>query len=455
MCVGKWAKGQGKERIGQGNRGIGELETGKGEGGNEKERRRVAPLLCLVVGLVLSAPGNEGNVYAQECPEPAPQTSGSHSFRHVGESFDIPVSLADCQAIALTVRWANGRNNGSLFNLTFLDSDNRPLYMKQISAFLTGTFEFPLLSFEQPYGSLSVMSIPAMVTIQAVPPFGLPATLSYTVTRVNRRSRPPRPQQTKLRGLDSSLFATLQTAPGVVLAETPAYTLSEIALAEPRELELRGKGKTVRRAFRLLLKGEYSTAYSSSRIDLVWLDDVVLPAFRIGAGSEVGALIFDEAVLKSGVELAVSNLEASKVYLLPERLKYESNLQSPGSNVTTAKGVEETGLADEGNVVVEISNALRVIGGRRQPLVQIHLRTSRPFPARESALRLQVGKRFFLDELSGDHTGRSLTLTLTPEMFAELREGADIVAFFNRPDRSGYAAGDVWYFGRLKKSLLH
>ena len=34
------------------------------------------------------------------------------------------------------------------------------------------------------------------------------------------------------------------------------------------------------------------------------------------------------------------------------------------------------------------------------------------------------------------------------------KEGADIVAFFNRPDRSGYADADVWFFGRLNKSLL-
>jgi len=56
--------------------------------------------------------------------------------------------------------------------------------------------------------------------------------------------------------------------------------------------------------------------------------------------------------------------------------------------------------------------------------------------------------------LSGDYTGRSLTLTLTPEMFAQLRDGADIVAFFNRPDRSGFADSDIWYFGKLNKSLL-
>jgi len=81
------------------------------------------------------------------------------------------------------------------------------------------------------------------------------------------------------------------------------------------------------------------------------------------------------------------------------------------------------------------------------------LHTNRPFPPREDALQLQIGKRFFLDELTGDFTGRTLTLTLTREMFDELTDGADIVAFFDKPDRSGSAGEAVWCFGKLKKGL--
>ena len=101
-----------------------------------------------------------------------------------------------------------------------------------------------------------------------------------------------------------------------------------------------------------------------------------------------------------------------------------------------------------------IKNSARVIGGRRQPLVQMQLRTSRPFPARDSALQLQVGRRLFVDELAGDFTGRTLTLTLTPEMFAELSDGAAIMAFYGKPDGSGSSGNDVWYFGRLNKRLV-
>jgi hypothetical protein len=139
--------------------------------------------------------------YAQQCPDPVPQTSGSHSFRQQGESFEIPISLADCQPVVFELRWANGRNNGSNFHVTFLDGDNQPIYTKEISAFLTGSFEFPFATLEpQPWltagGTLSVVSgatVPRAVTIQAVRPFAFPATISYRVTRMGGRHRSEEP----------------------------------------------------------------------------------------------------------------------------------------------------------------------------------------------------------------------------------------------------------------------
>ncbi|MGH9907313.1 MAG: hypothetical protein ACRD8U_17225, partial [Pyrinomonadaceae bacterium] len=59
-----------------------------------------------------------------------------------------------------------------------------------------------------------------------------------------------------------------------------------------------------------------------------------------------------------------------------------------------------------------------------------------------------------LNELSGDHTGRVLTVSLTPEMFSELEDGAEIVAFFGDSESGGPATRDVWNFGRLDKALL-
>lgn len=401
---------------------------------NARNNRQMRIAFCFVVVLGWAQSLTE-ITKAQECPDPAPQTSGSHLFRHVGETFEIPIALGDCQAIALTLRWSNGRNNGGLLNLTFLDGDDRPLYAKQVSAFMTGVFEFPLVPVEQQsYGLMSVQSVPALVTVQTAYPFGAPAAFSYTITRANRRPRG------RLRGIDSKLATSLQTASGRLLSTTSGYTLTEVTLPEPRELELPGKRKTVRNAFRILLAPEKVAAFGNP-IDLIWIDDIAVPVFSSGATS--GALIFDEAVLRNGSEIAVSNLATGRFQPFPERLVYQS--RSSGG---------ELALSEEGNEVVAIKNSARVIGGRRQPLVQMQLRTSRPFPARNSALHLQVGRRLFVDELAGDFTGRTLTLTLTPEMFAELSDGAAIMAYYGKPDGSGSAGNDVWYFGRLNKSVV-
>ena len=400
----------------------------------KKSKRRLRIALCSALVLGWSQSLTE-IAKAQECPDPAPQTTGTHMFRRVGETFEIPIALGDCQAIALTLRWSNGRNNGGLLNLTFLDSDDRPLYAKQVSAFMTGVFEFPLMPVEQQgYGMMSVQSVPALVTVQTAYPFGAPAAFSYTITRANRRPRG------RLRGIDAKLATSLETASGRLLSTTSGYTVTELALPEPRELELPGKRKTVRTAFRIQLAPE-KVATLGNPIDLIWIDDVAVPVFR--NGTTAGALIFDEAVLRNGAEIAVSDLAASRFQSLPERLVYQS--RSSGG---------ELAMSEEGNVVVAIKNSVRVIGGRRQPLVQMQLRTSRPFPARDNALHLQVGRRLFVDELAGDFTGRTLTLTLTPEMFAELTEGATIMAFYGKPDGSGSSGNDVWYFGRLNKRLV-
>lgn len=106
------------------------------------------------------------------------------------------------------------------------------------------------------------------------------------------------------------------------------------------------------------------------------------------------------------------------------------------------------------NEVVSIHSAVRLIGSSRVPLVLIELKTARPFPVRDTALQLQIGKRLFLNELSGDFTGRTLILSLTPEMFAELQDGSEMVAFFGDPQGRDSSGGDKWDFGRLDKKML-
>jgi hypothetical protein len=283
-------------------------------------------LLLPAAGLFLIGPGNaygQDRTDQQACAEAGARTSGTHIFRRQGESIEIQISggpasgnkgderasLADCQAVALELRWGNGRNNGSNFSVTFVDSTNRPIYTRQLNGFLTGTIQFslsPASSLEsRPWlGTPWMISVPSSVTIQAVSPFAPPANLSYRVIRQARASR--------------------------------------------EKTEERRKAET---------------------------------------GKE--------------------------------------------------------------NEIVSIHNAVRLIGSSRVSLVQIELKTARPFPVKDIPLQLQIGKRVFLNELSGDYTGRNLNVSLTPEMFLELEDGAEIIAFFDKPE-----SGDVWHFGPLNKKLL-
>jgi hypothetical protein len=103
--------------------------------------------------------------------------------------------------------------------------------------------------------------------------------------------------------------------------------------------------------------------------------------------------------------------------------------------------------------IVSIHEAIRLIGASRLSLVQIELRTSRPFPVRDVPLRLQIGSKVFLDELSGDYTGRKLTLSLTPAIFAELNNGADVVAFFGEANAKASPDKNIWRFGKLNKAM--
>ena len=353
-----------------------------------------------------------------------------------------------------------------------------------MSVFQSGRFELPFASLDaQPwFAAGTIVAIPATVVIQTVKPFASPAGLSYTVTRMAARvrSRPRAESQvvaqpTSLsksepifaRGpvLDDQVAMKLRTAEGRLLAqgqgswasgtgEAVRYKLKELKLPEPREMEINGRRETIEFAYRLTISEaawqssqQVGTAQlpALSKFGLIWLDDAALPTFSLDS-QEVSTLIYDRSVLRDGAQVSVSNSDGSDMRSLAERLKYQPNVQSPTSSVQPGKDREE------GNEVVSIRNAVRVIGAARMPLVQIELRTRRPFPLKDSALQLQIGKRFFLNELTGDHTGRTLTLTLTQEMFAELEQGSEIVAFFDKPDRSGFAGPDIWNFGKLDKS---
>jgi hypothetical protein len=255
------------------------------------------------------------------CDDIPGQTSASYRFRRLGEAIEIPLrnNDDDCEPVAIDLHWSNGRNNGSNFNVTFLDARNRPVYARQISAFMSGVLQLPLSSMESQavYGSsMALISVPTTIRIQTVSPFAGSALLSYSIERIAVR----RKERTGEEG-----------------------------------------------------KGERESTGSSQN-------------------------------------------------------------------------------GKEGNEVVSIRDTVRLIGSTRLPLVQIELKTNRPFPVKDVPLQLQIGKKVFLDELSGDYTGRKLTLSLTPEMFAALNDGDEIVAFYGKTSANESSGVDVWHFGKLQKS---
>ncbi len=263
---------------------------------------------------------------AQVCPDPPPQTSGVHRFRHEGESFDIPITVTGCNAVALNLRWSNGSNNGSNFAVTFLDVDDRPIYTKVLFGFLTGTFQFPFASFNsEPWlGSGSMYSLPAKVTIQAVSPFYAPSAISYTVTRASGRPQPK---------LDETIAMSLRTAAGKVLtqssgrgatSESLAYKLEEVTLTEPAQMESYGAQENIEKALRLTLSG----AALPQKFDLIWIDDAALPVLWRNGFREAGTLIFDFSVLRDGAEMSLSNSDGTEMRSFPETLRLPNTLKN-------------------------------------------------------------------------------------------------------------------------------
>jgi hypothetical protein len=363
-----------------------------------------------------------------------PQTVGTHRFRQSGESIQIPITIGDCQPVALELRWSNGANNGSNFVVTFLDEGRQPIYSKLIWGFLTGNQQFPFGGPDAPWlGSASLMAIPATVTIQAVQPYAYPSSISYRVTRLARHP----PPEVKAVRLDDAVISKVRVLPGRVITKAnDLIRLEELALTEPVEVDLYGKTQVIESAYRLVV-----TSGDHSQAKFLWIGDAALPIFRTSGSFEVAALIYDPAILREGAEISGSQTDGTGLQPIG-RLSFSEKykpMNSPSS--------------EDGNDIVRIHSGARLIGATRRPLVQIELKTARPFPAKESPLRLQVGKQIFSYELSGDASGRVLMLTLAEDQFAALKDKSEVVAFFDQPDRSGAAGRNIWCFGTLDKSL--
>jgi hypothetical protein len=210
------------------------------------------------------------------------------------------------------------------------------------------------------------------------------------------------------------------------------YRLEEVDLQKPLGFEIRGKTHHLSTVLRLTITSE-----SISGAHTIWIDDAALPrVFGLGAHA-IGTFIYDRSILRDGAEISVS--DSREFVTLPERLRLPKELLST---------IEP--LSEEGNSIVGIHSLLRIAGSVRRPMIQIEMRTNRPFIARNALLQAQIGKQIFM----AGGAGRAAGVFLTPEQFAQLKDGAEVIAFYNSPDRSGALAKEIWYFGRLNKRML-
>jgi hypothetical protein len=210
------------------------------------------------------------------------------------------------------------------------------------------------------------------------------------------------------------------------------YKLEEVDLQKPLEFVIRGKTHRLSTVLRLTITSE-----SIQGAHTIWVDDAALPrVFGLGAHA-IGTFIYDRSILRDGAEISVS--DSKEFITLPERLRLPEEFRST---------IEP--LIEEGNAIVGIHSLLRIAGSVRRPMIQIEMRTDRPFPVRSAALQVQIGKESFIAGGSGSAAG----VFLTREQFARLKNGAELIAFYNSPDRNGALAKDIWYFGRLNKSML-
>lgn len=215
-----------------------------------------------------------------------------------------------------------------------------------------------------------------------------------------------------------------------------SYKLEEVNLPQPVELEIRGRKELAQSALRLTI-----TSGANLHAHLIWIDDASIRGVW-GAGEEgVAAFITDRSILRDGAVISVSH--NGTLYELPERLKLPQSIKA---NLKPA--------AVEAGNTTNIRSALRITGAVRQPLIEIEFQTGRKFLIMNSDYTAQSGKRFFRN-LFVDYAAGRAVLSLTPEEFAQLKDGdlmaVSVVGVVN------YGAGGgpgVWLYGRLDKSLL-
>jgi hypothetical protein len=210
------------------------------------------------------------------------------------------------------------------------------------------------------------------------------------------------------------------------------YRLEEVPLDKPIDIFV-GKKQRIESVIRLTITGK-----SIARANVIWINDARLTGLWSNGLGQIGTFIGDRSILEAGATISVQDSEG--MHWLPEVLKLPE---------TFPVGIAS--VSHEGNVIVGIRRSFRVFGSVRQPLVQIELSTSRPFPVRNAALQVQIGKQFFSNELAT--INGSLIVSLPPEIFATLKNGAEVLAGFSF-SRNGGLSDELRYFGRLDKNML-
>ena len=220
------------------------------------------------------------------------------------------------------------------------------------------------------------------------------------------------------------------------------YRLEEVPLSKPLQLQIRGRKEIVRSTLRITITSEL---IQGSHI--IWVDDAALGAVELG-GKGMAAIIYDRSILRDGAVIAVSNHNGGDLYYLPERLELPESFRATIRPPTT----------EDGNTYT-IRTALRVKGSERQPLIEIGLRTNRPFPVGNNTMYVQLGKRFLpfsgFGQLGQLGPGE-LVVSLTPQEFAQLKDGDWLMAAYGAPipSRSGMGGDLLWEFGPLAKGRI-
>jgi hypothetical protein len=107
---------------------------------------------------------------------------------------------------------------------------------------------------------------------------------------------------------------------------------------------------------------------------------------------------------------------------------------------------------------MRIRNVVRIAGNTRQALYEIQLQSRRVFADPDQLPVLRVGDQKFATSRLGDTSRTTMIFVLTPEEFARVRTGDDVIVAYAVAEAHPAAADKgplrPWKFGKLDKSKV-